>query len=66
VLHVPAYPGEESFPGVVSHIGDLVGKDTRTVKIRCTVENKDHRLKPEMFTKGGSAEEYRGEKKESS
>jgi len=50
VLHVPAYPGE-SFPGVVSHIGDLVDKDTRTVKIRCTVENKDHRLKPEMFTK---------------
>jgi cobalt-zinc-cadmium efflux system membrane fusion protein len=49
-LHVPAYPGE-TFPGVVSHIGDVVDKDTRTVKIRCSAPNKDHRLKPEMFAK---------------
>jgi cobalt-zinc-cadmium efflux system membrane fusion protein len=49
-VHVPAYPGE-SFAGQVAHIGELVDKDTRTVKIRCVVGNKDHRLKPEMFAK---------------
>jgi len=49
-VHVPAYP-EESFAGVVSHIGEVVDSQTRTVKIRCIVPNPQHRLKPEMFAK---------------
>ena len=49
-IHVPAYPGE-TFAGKVRHIGDVVDPATRTVKIRCVVPNKDHRLKPEMFAK---------------
>jgi len=49
-IQVPAYPGEK-FAGKVGHIGDVVDPATRTVKIRCIVPNKDHRLKPEMFAK---------------
>ena len=49
-IQVPAYPGEK-FGGRVGHIGDVVDPATRTVKIRCVVPNKDHRLKPEMFAK---------------
>ena len=49
-IQVPAYPGEK-FAGRVGHIGDVVDPATRTVKIRCVVPNKDHRLKPEMFAK---------------
>jgi len=49
-IQVPAYPGEK-FAGKVGHIGDIVDAATRTVKIRCVVPNKDHRLKPEMFAK---------------
>jgi cobalt-zinc-cadmium efflux system membrane fusion protein len=49
-IQVPAYPGEK-FAGKVGHIGDVVDPATRTVKIRCVVPNKDHRLKPEMFAK---------------
>jgi cobalt-zinc-cadmium efflux system membrane fusion protein len=50
VVQVPAYPGEK-FAGRVGHIGEVVDPATRTVKIRCVVPNKDHRLKPEMFAK---------------
>jgi cobalt-zinc-cadmium efflux system membrane fusion protein len=49
-VRVPAYPGE-TFPGKVTHVGDVVDASTRTVKIRCVVDNKTHRLKPEMFAK---------------
>jgi cobalt-zinc-cadmium efflux system membrane fusion protein len=49
-VRVPAYPGE-SFPGKVGHVGDVVDPTTRTVKVRCIVDNKAHRLKPEMFAK---------------
>jgi cobalt-zinc-cadmium efflux system membrane fusion protein len=49
-IQVPAYPGEK-FAGKVGHIAEVVDPATRTVKIRCIVANKDHRLKPEMFAK---------------
>ncbi|HMF42546.1 MAG TPA: efflux RND transporter periplasmic adaptor subunit [Polyangia bacterium] len=49
-IQVPAYPGEK-FAGKVGHIGEVVDPATRTVKVRCVVPNKDHRLKPEMFAK---------------
>jgi len=49
-IQVPAYPGEK-FAGRVGHIGEVVDPATRTVKIRCIVPSKDHRLKPEMFAK---------------
>ena len=49
-IRVPAYPGQ-TFPGHVKHIGEVVDPNTRTVKIRCVVDNPGHRLKPEMFAK---------------
>jgi cobalt-zinc-cadmium efflux system membrane fusion protein len=49
-VSVPAYPGE-TFAGKVGHVGDVVDGNTRTVKIRCTIDNRDHRLKPQMFAK---------------
>jgi len=49
-VRVPAYPGE-TFAGRVKHIGEVVDPNTRTVKIRCVVDNPGHRLKPEMFAK---------------
>jgi cobalt-zinc-cadmium efflux system membrane fusion protein len=49
-VRVPAYPGQ-TFPGRVKHIGEVVDPNTRTVKIRCVVDNPGHRLKPEMFAK---------------
>jgi membrane fusion protein, heavy metal efflux system len=49
-IQVPAYPGEK-FAGKVGHIGEVVDPATRTVKIRCVVPNKDHRLKSEMFAR---------------
>ncbi|HVZ74802.1 MAG TPA: efflux RND transporter periplasmic adaptor subunit [Polyangia bacterium] len=49
-IRVPAYPGE-TFTGKVGHVGDVVDPGTRTVKVRCVVDNKAHKLKPEMFAK---------------
>jgi cobalt-zinc-cadmium efflux system membrane fusion protein len=49
-VHVPAYPND-TFEGKVDHIGDVLDPASRTVKLRCSVPNKDHMLKPEMFAK---------------
>nr|WP_316643067.1 efflux RND transporter periplasmic adaptor subunit [uncultured Roseateles sp.] len=43
-----AYPGEQ-FHGRVTYVASLLDKDSRTVQARIEVENKDGRLKPEMF-----------------
>jgi cobalt-zinc-cadmium efflux system membrane fusion protein len=50
VVTVEAYPGEV-FPAVVASIGDLVDRDTRTVKIRAWLNNDAHKLKPEMYAR---------------
>jgi cobalt-zinc-cadmium efflux system membrane fusion protein len=49
-VHVPAYPAD-SFPGKVRNIGEVVDATSRTVKVRCVVDNPGHRLKPEMFAR---------------
>ena len=41
--------GDETATGRVVHVADSVDAQTRTVKVRGTVENKDRRLKAEMF-----------------
>ncbi|MDQ7066390.1 MAG: efflux RND transporter periplasmic adaptor subunit [candidate division KSB1 bacterium] len=43
-----AYPNAV-FPGRLEYISPVVEKDTRTVKVRSTVDNPDFKLKPEMF-----------------
>lgn len=47
----PSFPGER-FEAVISFIDPLVDPKTRTVKVRAVVENKDKRLKPDMFVRG--------------
>ena len=45
---VPAFP-ESTFYGKVTLVTSVVDPDTRTVKIRTEVPNRDGRLKPDMF-----------------
>ena len=45
---VSAYPGER-FAGRVTYLASVLDKDTRSVAARIEVDNKDGRLKPEMF-----------------
>ena len=49
-VSVEAYPNV-SFPATVASIGDVVDQTSRTIKLRAWVNNKDHRLKPEMFAR---------------
>jgi cobalt-zinc-cadmium efflux system membrane fusion protein len=42
-----SYP--ESFHGVVDYVSQTLDPTTRTARVRCTVDNADHRLKPEMY-----------------
>lgn len=45
---VTPYP-DQTFRGVIVHIGEVIEPATRTVKVRTEVPNPDGRLKPEMF-----------------
>jgi len=45
---VPAYP-HAIFPGTITYISDVLDPATRTMRLRVTVPNPDHMLKPEMF-----------------
>jgi len=45
-----AYPNFK-FTGRITHISDLVDPNTRTIKLRCRIENRGMRLKPEMFVR---------------
>lgn len=46
---VVAHP-EAVWQGVISRIQDIVNDDSRTMKVRISIPNKDLRLKPDMFT----------------
>lgn len=45
---IPAFP-ESTFYGKVTLISSVVDPETRTVKVRTEVANRDGRLKPDMF-----------------
>mgnify|MGYP001378635936 CR=1 FL=1 len=47
-LLVAAYP-DTAFRGNISYIGDFMDQNTRTVKARLTIDNKEGLLKPGMF-----------------
>jgi membrane fusion protein (multidrug efflux system) len=47
-LFIAAAP-EETFTGTVSAINSSVNVETRTVRVRATLANPEHRLKPGMF-----------------
>jgi cobalt-zinc-cadmium efflux system membrane fusion protein len=50
VVKVEAYP-DIDFPATVTAVGDIVDPATRTIKVRAQVDNKLHKLKPEMFAR---------------
>jgi cobalt-zinc-cadmium efflux system membrane fusion protein len=47
-VQAAAWPGEE-FRGRIDYVGDTVDPNSRTIKVRLTVDNQPLRLKPEMF-----------------
>lgn len=47
-VHVVAYPNE-SFNGVVEWISDSLDPSSRTAKARCSIDNPQLELRPEMF-----------------
>ena len=47
-IKVDTYP-DESFSGRVVYISDVLDPQTRTARVRCEVDNQDHRLKTDMF-----------------
>lgn len=47
-ISVPAYPGL-SFPAEVEYIGQVLDEQTRSVQVRCRLDNADGRLLPGMF-----------------
>ncbi len=49
-VDVDAYPGLD-FIGKIASIGEVLDPATRRVQVRCTIENPQRRLKPEMFTR---------------
>jgi cobalt-zinc-cadmium efflux system membrane fusion protein len=53
-VEVDAYAGEphaERFVGTVDYISQVLDPDTRRVPVRTSVDNPDHRLKPEMYAR---------------
>lgn len=49
-VEVPSFPNE-MFQGTVNYVGDVVDPTTRTTKVRCSLNNSGHKLKPEMFAR---------------
>ena len=47
-LHSDAYP-EETFKATIDMVADFVDPQTRTIRVRGSIANPDHRLKGEMF-----------------
>ena len=47
-LSVEAYSNVE-FSATIAFIGDIVDPNTRTIKVRAVVDNRDRRLKPQMY-----------------
>ena len=59
-VSVRAYPGK-IFPAHITYIGDALEPETRTVEVRCRLDNPDRQLKIDMFAtltirSGGSRE----------
>ena len=47
-IKVDTYPGE-AFAGRVAYISDVLDPQTRTARVRCEVDNRNMRLKTDMF-----------------
>ncbi len=51
-IKVAAYP-EETFAGRIARLGETLNAETRTIEVRCLVENRAGKLKPEMYASIG-------------
>jgi cobalt-zinc-cadmium efflux system membrane fusion protein len=49
-LEADAFPGAD-FVGQIASIGEILDPATRRIQVRCTIENPQRRLKPEMFAR---------------
>ena len=47
-IQVPAYPGR-SFTAIVSYIGQVLDESTRTIQVRCDLQNSENLLLPGMY-----------------
>jgi cobalt-zinc-cadmium efflux system membrane fusion protein len=47
-VNVVAFPGK-TFYGTVDWISGSLDPQTRTAKVRCTIDNREHLLRPEMY-----------------
>lgn len=48
LVRVPAHPGQR-FPATVQYIGQVVDENTRTVLVRCVLDNPEKKLLPAMY-----------------
>jgi membrane fusion protein, heavy metal efflux system len=48
-ISVAAYP-DQSFNGRIDRIGEVLNPQTRMIEVRCLVDNRSGKLKPEMYT----------------
>ena len=51
-IKVAAYP-DENFAGKIARLGETLKAETRTLEVRCLVENRAGKLKPEMYATVG-------------
>ena len=49
-IRVPAF-GDTFFNGSIVHIGEMLEPETRTVQVRCLVQNRNGSLRPEMYAR---------------
>lgn len=47
-VHVQAF-ADKTFEGTIDYVSGTLDPQTRTAKVRCTFDNKDNLLKPEMY-----------------
>ncbi len=49
-IEFSSYPGQR-FTGLVSAIGEVIDNNTRTVKVRISLDNKENKVRPGMYAK---------------
>jgi multidrug efflux pump subunit AcrA (membrane-fusion protein) len=49
-VETDAYPGRR-FSATVAHVAPVLDPQTRRIQVRCTLDNADGALKPEMFAR---------------
>lgn len=49
-VEVDAYP-DMKFTATIARVGEIVDPATRRIQVRCTIDNPDRKLKPEMYAR---------------